>query len=71
MKATCATCQHWSLQKSPMARSSLAPCALGKRFEYLPPRGTCAAHKPLEQAAADTRAAWLAKIELKYSKGTA
>lgn len=67
----CANCQHWSLQKSPMARQSLAPCALGKRFEYLPQRTSCAAHKPLEQAAADTRAAWLAKIELKYNKVTA
>ena len=67
----CANCQHWSLQKSPMARQSLAPCALKNKWEYLPQRISCAAHKPLEQAAAATRATWLAKIEQKYNKGTA
>jgi hypothetical protein len=43
----------------------MAPCALKNKWEYLPPRGTCAAHKTLEHAAADTRAAWLEKLDEK------
>lgn len=66
MSATCASCQHWSLQKSPLARSGAAPCALKNKWEYLPQRISCDRHKPLEQAAADTRAAWLARLNKKH-----
>jgi hypothetical protein len=67
---TCANCQHWSLQKSPLARSGAAPCALKNKWEYLPQRITCAAHKPLEQAATEARLVFLAKIDKKHNKVT-
>lgn len=65
---TCSTCTSWSLKSSPLARHSMASCALKARWEYLPPTAGCERHKPIEQAAADARAAWLGKIELKYKK---
>ena len=65
----CGTCANWQLKTSTLARHSMAPCSLSVPYTALPQRSTCDRHKPLEQAAADTRAAWLAKIEQKHMNG--
>jgi hypothetical protein len=67
----CATCQSWSLKASPLARAGMAPCAFGNRWEYLPPTGTCAKHKPVEQAAADARVLYLGRLDQKHKGVTA
>lgn len=68
MKAECASCISWQLKSSPMARQGLAPCALKARWDYLPPSGTCDAHKPLEQTAIGARVLWLGRIDQKHER---
>lgn len=63
---TCATCTNWSLKASPLARQGFATCSAGNRWNYLTPKGACAAHKPLEQAAADARILWLGRLDQKH-----
>ena len=67
----CATCTHWQLRTSTLARQSYAPCALSVAYTALPPHHACTRHSPIKQADADKRFAFLANIAKKYKKVTA
>lgn len=60
MTATCSICRHWALRDNrEMARHRFARCGLGPAWMFWPPRHSCRRHAPLDQAAAETRLAWL------------
>ena len=60
---TCITCESWALKASRMARSGLASCAHGPRWESWPAQHQCNQHNPLPQDKADARTVWLARVE--------
>jgi hypothetical protein len=62
---------NWQLKTSSLARAGMAPCALSVPYTALSPDHHCARHKPLEQAAAEARVLYLARIDKKHQKGTA
>ena len=68
---TCATCTHWRLRTSTLARQSYAPCALSVPYTALGPNQSCDRHSPIKEAAADARALFLGNIAAKYKKVTA
>lgn len=46
-----------------MAKHSMAACAHGPRWTYLPARSTCNKHQPAPEAVTAARVAWFKKRE--------
>lgn len=69
MSAACATCTHWQLRTSTLARHSYAPCGLSVPYTALGPNQSCDRHSAIKQADADKRFAFLANIAKKYNFG--
>jgi hypothetical protein len=45
-KTICGTCTHWQFQAiRDMGKEGFGCCALGPRWEWLPPAHTCKKHK--------------------------
>jgi hypothetical protein len=56
----CLTCENWQprLNKE-MAKHRMARCALDPAWSFLPPKQTCAKHKPAAADVVDARVAWV------------
>jgi hypothetical protein len=48
-----------------MAKQQFAVCALGPRWQFLPPQGTCEKHKPAPPEVVQSRLRWLSAWEKK------
>jgi hypothetical protein len=62
----CATCTHWAIKTSPLARHGAAPCAHQPRWDYYPPHQSCARHTPAAPEVVAARLAWLDKLDHKH-----
>jgi hypothetical protein len=56
----CLTCKHWDQKSTPaeMRRLQLVTCALGPRWEYLPPHATCPRFTLAPPDVVEKRVAW-------------
>ncbi len=57
----CATCRNWSLRETPkeMAKLAWANCAIGKKWTFYPPTGTCERHTKADAEMTAKRIEWL------------
>lgn len=61
---TCSTCTQWKPKDSgAMAKHGLCICALGPRWQFLPPQHTCPKHKPVAADVQAARVVWLGKLQ--------
>lgn len=63
---TCLTCVNWDAKNTPpeMRRVGLATCALGPRWEFLPPEQACPRFEEALPVVAAARRTWFAKRAL-------